>query len=851
MTGRYRSRRSLMLVEHTDLPCFSQQDTCNRRKLRQQIKNPSVELSDDEDSDSIAPVQIMGLELLQTTAKLGLTSGNNVEEDDYSYDSYANDSIGSLNANGQNQDDPAAIPTELHRGLTAATPITTNVSSLTVPLNSSSSSSQHQQQQFVIPASSQGHRPFKRRMSNCSSIGENVEEHPQATIYWNNVDINASNNQINNTNHTVNNDYSDSHMDVSKDAYGYGDQSPVKRRQNVAERVDFSRFKSTRRGSLESCAENEQDSVTSVDYGKYKSTAKTTRRSSLGSYAGDSVDYQRYKSTKARRSSIGSYADDSVDYGRYKSTRTAQARRGSMESYAGDSVDYGRYKSTKTARRGSMESYAGDSVDYGKYKSTQTRRSSLGSYAGDSVDYGRYKSTQNRRSSLGSYAGDSVDYGKYKSTQTRRSSLGSYAGDSVDYGKYKSTKTARRGSMESYAGDSVDYGKYKSTQTRRSSLGSYAGDSVDYGKYKSTKTARRGSMESYAGDSVDYGRYKSTAPRRSSVGSYANDSFEGGRYNSHKNDNVPTARRDSGFGIARRGSMESFADDSSADYGYSKRRGSLESVEYGRYKNPARRGSLESVEYGRYKNPNRRVSIDSVDLLRSKSTHNKAAESAPAPSAGALFKPPATGSTDAGFLIKPPRRASLAGNAPHMLLKNEPALIKPPIRASLTGAGAAPHMLSKNESPAARNPSFGTQRQQSMAEGSSSHTAGKADFRNYKSTMTRRASLGSGTAGYQGSITPMGSQSTHVNSQVLQAKKGSGLSRPQQQQQQRPQRRFSNMSDYATDSIADVIVESGGIKRVLGHSSHNTTKRRFSTNSCCPSQESGEASVCSFSSRAA
>jgi hypothetical protein len=300
--------------------------------------------------------------------------------------------------------------------------------------------------------------------------------------------------------------------------------------------------------------------------------------------------------------------------------------------------------------------------------------------------------------------------------------------------------------------------------------------------------------------------------------------------------------------------MESFADDSSADYGYSRptaRRGSLESVEYGRYKNPARRGSMGSVaedsyEYRGYKNPSaRRASIDSADLTRNKSIV-KAAEPAPAPSAGVLLKPRATGSTDAGFLIKPPRRASLAGNATHLLLKNEAALIKPLIRSSLSGAGVAPYMLSKNEAPATRNPASGTQRQ-STAE-SSSHTAGKADFRNYKSTMTRRASLGSGTAGYQGNITRMSSQNTHVNSQI---KKGSGLSRPQQQQQQRPQRRFSNMSDYATDSIADVIVESGGIKRVLGHSSCNSTKRRFSTNSCCPSQGSGEASVCSFSSRAA
>jgi hypothetical protein len=740
-----------MLLEHTDLPLFSQQDTCRRRKLRQQIKNPNVELSDDEDEDEtgvgMAPVQIMGLELLQTPANALLCSGNNNEdEDDYSYDSYANDSVGSFRHQ--------ALPTALTRELSVSA-ITSNVT--TAPLNSSSQHSQ--QQQFIVPA----HRPFKRRMSNCSSIGENVEEHPQATSYWNN------NNYNNNEGYGTNN------MDVSlsKDAYGYGDCSPVKRRQNVAERVDFGKFKSTRRGSLESCAEQD-----SVDYGRYKST--TARRSSMGSYAGDSVDYDQYKNTKTRRSSIGSYA--------------------------------------------------GDSVDYGRYKSTKARRSSIGSYADDSVDYGRYKSTQTRRSSLGSNTGDSADYGKYKSTQTRRSSLGSYAGDSVDYGKYKSTKTARRGSLESYAGDSVDYGRYKSTQTRRSSLGSYAGDSVDYGKYKSTKSTRRGSLGSYADDSVDYSRYKSTAPRRSSVGSYAADSCDEGRYNSHKNADATTARRDSGFGIARRGSMESYADDSSVDYGRSRitaRRGSLESVEYGRYKNPARRGSMGSVaedsyEYGRSKNPTRRASIDSVDLLRNK-VPTKAAEPAPAPGAGLLLKPPGAAPKDAGFLIKPPRRASLAGGAPHMLMKNEPS--------------------------AARNPASGMQRP-SMGEASSrTAAADKTDFRHYKSTMTRRASLGSGTAGYKGNINPLDSQSSQV-------KKISNLSRPQQQQQQRqrPQRRFSNMSDYATDSIADVI-GSGGVRKMLGTAGSNSanfsTKRRFSMNSGCPSQESGEASVCSYSSRAA
>jgi hypothetical protein len=779
-----------MLVEHTDLPLFSQEDTCKRRKLRQQIKNPNVELSDDEgDFEAMGQVQIMGLELLQATAQL--TSDNNEEEDDYSYDSYANDSMGSFphQALAMTLETPGAAPV----AVAAPVPVVA-----TAPLNSNSQ---------VVEQVQPLHRPFRRRMSNCSSIGENVEQHPLRA---------TSDDNHNNVS------YSTLDGSLGQDAYGYGygNFSPVKRRQSIADSVDFNRFKSTaRRGSMDSSLHD------SVDYGRYKST--TTRRSSLGSYADDSVDYGKYKSTKTqnRRSSLGSYADDSVDYGKYKSTKT-QARRSSLGSYAGDSVEYARYKNTRTqARRSSLDSYAGDSVDYGKYKSTKTqnRRSSLGSHADDSVDYGKYKSTktQNRRSSLGSYADDSVDYGKYKSTktQTRRSSLGSYADDSVDYGRYKSTKT----------------------QTRRSSLGSYADDSVDYGKYKSTKTqTRRSSLGSYAGDSVDYGRYKSTA-RRSSIESYAGDSVEGGHYNSHKNAGIKTARRDSGFGIARRGSMGSYAADS-VDYGRHKntssgfvtaRRGSMESnaadsVDYGRYKKPARRASIESVEYGRYKNPARSsstLSADSVDLACINSIIPKSAEP---------LKPPGVVSRDAGFLIKPPaRRATLAEAAPHMLLKKESFAAAPtPASGTQMVEGGSPTVEKVEKATA--------EKAEKVAE--------KIVPRKHKSRTMRRASLGS--------YAPVNkSNSNSVDSQSSTMKNSSHRSRPQGQQQ-RQQRRFSNMSDYATDSIADVVGRSGGARKMLGSTTtgssagHNPTKRRFSMNSCCTAN-SGEATVLSFGGRAA
>ena len=644
--GHERNRDRL--VKHSDLPSLSAEEQCVRHRLRLEIMFGS-KCTEYLDAGPVSPVvQIMGLELLQCAADRAAAE----EEDtnaDYSYDSYANDSF-QLAVQQKNPTGPMsgnallAQPTN-----TVASNVTTTAKKQSVPLG-------------APPG-----RSMQRRMSSCSSIGEDSVVSEDTVGFGRDP------------------------MEV----YGYErPMSPTKRRPSVgggsshASSVDYSKYKSTRRGSLESYAGD------SVDYERSKVKGAGNKPPSMAPPAGDSVDYGRYKST-ARRSSMDSYAGDSVEYGRFKTT----LRRSSMGSCAGDSMDFGRNKSTS---RASVGSNAGDSVDYGRYKST--RRASVGSYAGDSVDYGRYKST--RRASGGSNAEDSVDYGRYKST-ARRSSMDSYAGDSVEYGRYKST---RRASVGSYAGDSVEYGRYKSS-TRRSSLGSYAADSVDsnHGRQKQPQQQqsfmRQSSMESYAANSIDCNiplpskpvqaaapklltpdrpsRRSSTggagfclmppsrpkpveqfagvpfatlparrgsvgvptavsttepagfcamprrasagmapvstpAPavepiseysrhrsstRRRSVGSYAGDSVDYNRYMS-----------------TRRGSLDSFAGDS-VDYGRYKstRRGSLDSyagdsVDHGRYKS-TRRGSLDSyagdsVDYGRYKST-RRGSLDS------------------------------------------------------------------------------------------------------------------------------------------------------------------------------------------------------------------------------------------------
>lgn len=161
-------------------------------------------------------VEITGLELLTFSEDSGMDSSN------FSFDSYAQDSFGVAHDRMNSGARPSEAPQR---------------------------------------------RRVHRRMSNCSSIGEDGE------------------------------------------SYGYNE--------------GIERYtKPTRRSSLGSCE--------STDFAKYKST----RRSSLGSYANDSVDYERYKAM--HRISVGSHANGSVDYGRYKSTRRSSID--SNYSYANDSV---------------------------------------------------------------------------------------------------------------------------------------------------------------------------------------------------------------------------------------------------------------------------------------------------------------------------------------------------------------------------------------------------------------------------------------------------------------------------------------------------------------------------------
>jgi hypothetical protein len=152
------------------------------------------------------------------------------------------------------------------------------------------------------------------------------------------------------------------------------------------------------------------------------------------------VDYQRYKAPRRD----GQYPVRTR--GRLGGLRKVQrapsgteARRGSW-SYAGDSVDYGRYKSTKTARV-SMESYAGDSiVDYGSTK--QTRRNGLGIRGRLYRLWTLQEHIEIEEAVWAHYAkGDSVDYSKYRPADPKNS-LDHYAGDSWTMANTKA-QTAR------------------------------------------------------------------------------------------------------------------------------------------------------------------------------------------------------------------------------------------------------------------------------------------------------------------------------------------------------------------------------------------------------------------------
>lgn len=130
-----------------------------------------------------------------------------------------------------------------------------------------------------------------------------------------------------------------------------------------------------------------------IDCGDSSNMLQVHRRASMGSanFANDGYEYGRYKAT--RRSSLGSYANDSLagEHQRYASQRrgSRMVRRGSVGSYAADSLcgrqNRNRYNGVaKTQRRSSIGSYAADSL-VGRYKAT--RRSSIGSYEDDSFNF--------------------------------------------------------------------------------------------------------------------------------------------------------------------------------------------------------------------------------------------------------------------------------------------------------------------------------------------------------------------------------------------------------------------------------------------------------------------------------
>jgi hypothetical protein len=282
-------------------------------------------------------------------------------------------------------------------------------------------------------------------------------------------------------------------------------------------------------------ASSTNDSITPVfgirhiSVGGSSASASSFNQSSRGSDTTDTLDYGKYRSTARgygesktkksevgqRRSSVGSYAEDSVVRVREKDHRGRPSR---IASYHG--------------RRLSVGSYAEDSLMNGYNRSrNQTphhqvgvRRSSVGSYAEDSVDYGRYKSTRTgcgRRDSLGSCYEDDVSL----DISGNRSSA------AVITPVCRGRQLVRQSSLTSMTcDDSVDYGRYHSTarqNTRRLSISSYADDSVDYSRFQK-KNLAPATLKS-SSDGV-------TCQRRLSVSSYADDSVNGARY---RKDHVP------------------------------------------------------------------------------------------------------------------------------------------------------------------------------------------------------------------------------------------------------------------------------------------------------------------------
>lgn len=192
------------------------------------VEDAELPVVEEEEDDTEVPVQtaveITGLELLM---------GSSTDSSDFSFDTYAQDSF-----------EAARL--------------------------------RMRKQQIQLRPSSR--RP-QRRMSNCSSIGED-------------------------------------------ESYGYEQDSVPQLRP------DYGRYSSTRRASMGSYAND------SVEYGRYN---KTTRRSSLGtmgsaSYANDSIQNMRSNSRPQRRfSNFSEYANDSVEMAQQRSNKPRTVKHDVMK----------------------------------------------------------------------------------------------------------------------------------------------------------------------------------------------------------------------------------------------------------------------------------------------------------------------------------------------------------------------------------------------------------------------------------------------------------------------------------------------------------------------------------------